>query len=147
LRQKDVAEKAQQRADAEAKEAFRQKGEAEKAQKRAEQGEATARSEEEKAKFVAYAFRLREAQAEVKAGRLDQAQAVLRGCDPKLRRWEHDYLLRQTGPRLDLQGHTESVMSVCFSPDGKQIASASENSLVKVWDARIPVQSVSGKPN
>jgi WD40 repeat protein len=36
---------------------------------------------------------------------------------------------------LTLQGHTGTVNSVCWSPDGKRLASGSDDGTVKVWDA------------
>jgi WD40 repeat protein len=34
---------------------------------------------------------------------------------------------------LTLKGHTGILRSVCFSPDGKRLASASSDQTVKVW--------------
>ena len=42
----------------------------------------------------------------------------------------------ETGKELmTLHGHTDRVWSVCFSPDGKRILSASQDRTLKVWDA------------
>jgi hypothetical protein len=62
--------------------------------------------------------------------RLDSIQAKHRG-------WEWHYLRRQcAGGIFTLYGHTNSVESVAFSPDGTRIATGSADQTAKVWDAR-----------
>jgi WD40 repeat protein len=46
---------------------------------------------------------------------------------------------------LTLKGHTERVLSVAFSPDGKRIVSGSLDKRVKVWDADKGVETLTLK--
>jgi hypothetical protein len=70
-------------------------------------------------------------------GHVAVAQNRLEEVPTELRRWEWHYLKRTTaGGLFTLFGHTDSVTSVCFSPDGQRLATASKDSTAKVWDAR-----------
>jgi hypothetical protein len=43
---------------------------------------------------------------------------------------------RTGSPQLELKGHTDGVVSVAFSPDGRRIVTGSCDQTAKVWDAR-----------
>jgi WD40 repeat protein len=52
--------------------------------------------------------------------------------DKSVRVWD-----AKTGEQLrELQGHTDNVTSVAFSPDGNRIVSGSWDKSVRVWDAK-----------
>jgi len=52
--------------------------------------------------------------------------------------WDMDALSREpeasTMPTRELTGHTESVVSIAFSPDGKRLASGSDDRTLRLWN-------------
>lgn len=67
------------------------------------------------------------------------ADSLLRKCPEKYRGWEWYYLsrLRDSDPiRSDPKDrHDRGIWSVSYSPDGRQFATSSIDSTVRVWDA------------
>ncbi|CAD8137709.1 unnamed protein product [Paramecium octaurelia] len=59
--------------------------------------------------------------------------------DKSIRLW--DVKTRQQNAELD--GHSSTVYSICYSPDGTTIASGSEDSSIRQWDVNIGQQILS----
>jgi WD40 repeat protein/serine/threonine protein kinase len=138
------AQKAELVAEEERDNAQEQTRIARKAEKTAREQERIARVENqraeqqlERAERLLYASQIQAAQREWEAGNVALAWVHLDSCRWDYRGLEHRYLYTLfTWNQVTLEGHTEAVLSVAISPDGKRIVSGSEDRTVKVWDAR-----------
>ena len=72
----------------------------------------------------------------VKGGQVQRVRRILATFPPEYRHWEWGYLqyLCKYSPSRILEGHTGWVGQICFSPDGKWLASAAGEDSVRLWD-------------
>jgi WD40 repeat protein len=133
-RQRELTEQArQQAANAEsALEERRQAQEAAAAEAKVRE-DTTARALEQ-GRSALYARLLALAQVAIAERDLGQAEQFLDDCAAERRGWEWGYLQQTLARRAKvLRGHTQGVMRLAFSPDGKRLASADGTAAVRVW--------------
>src|SRR5262249_37010577 len=105
-----------------------------------------AREQRTRAELLAYAGQIALAQRECEDNKMQAALELLDACPRDFRGWGHHYLYTLCmGNQQLFRGHTGEVHSVCFSPDGTRLASASGSwdaqhepspGEVKVWDVQ-----------
>ncbi|KAJ1484823.1 hypothetical protein T484DRAFT_1795864 [Baffinella frigidus] len=69
------------------------------------------------------------------------ADGVLGRLRVKLAKLEDDQRTRESSEGVcTLTGHSGVVICIDFSPDGKQVASGSQDNLVKIWNVETGVE-------
>jgi WD40 repeat protein/serine/threonine protein kinase len=76
------------------------------------------------------------AEREWSANDLSRMEQLLDACPTDLRGWEWRYLRRLRYKGVPLMEHSGAALSVSVSPDGKRLASAGQDGIIKVWDAK-----------
>jgi eukaryotic-like serine/threonine-protein kinase len=103
------------------------------------QAEARAKLEaahKEKLEDSLYVSRIALAGRELAAGNVGRAEELLDECPGHLRGWEWHFLKRQRYGNPPPLKHSDTVVRVAFSPDGRQIASVCMQGKLEIRDAR-----------
>ncbi|MCI0461121.1 MAG: protein kinase [Gemmataceae bacterium] len=99
--------------------------------------EAQTRAREAETRTALYFNRIALAEREWSANNLSRAKELLGDCPEDLRGWEWHYLYRLLhGKPTPPLRHAGAVLCATFSPDGRLIASGSQDGALLLWDSQ-----------
>lgn len=86
---------------------------------------------------TAYVHRIALAQNACEKDLLSRALQVLNECSPEFRDWEWYHLRRRAtrSPLLTFRAHDKPIKCLAVSPDGKYVATGSEDKCLSVWES------------
>jgi len=109
---------------------------AQEQRKLAEQQRKLAEERAEDYRRSLYFNRIALAETAYRNSNMQRLRELLELCPADLRGWEWHRLNHVSDQAsMTLQGHSERVYSVAFSPDDKRIVSSSKDKTIKIWDA------------
>jgi hypothetical protein len=119
---------------------WQEQGRTQAAREKETEARIEATQQRDEARYNQYLAQMRLAPHYWEAGQIARLKEMLNSHLPKpgqadLRGWEWYYFLSLCNQDLStLRGHTSSVASVAWSPDGRRIVSGSGDKTAKIWD-------------